>query len=531
MNHYLFKYAIELSKKIFINKRLKQIDFHPLGIFSISFFDEKHRLFFSLLPQNSFLMPFDRVLGETVKDELNFFVSLRKRLKGLKLVNIEQNYSERVAYFIFEDKRGLMVSKFKLVFEIMGRNSNLVLLNGNDMVLQAYKYLDNSRQLLSKKPYSPPVSDMPDVLRDDIKKLLLRFKHSEDILGFPLNLRRMIKNDNEFLAFIRTVREAFDKGEFELYLYPKNEVYPFYLPYAIRKLDVSFLYELFVIRPQRIRFENLKSNLKKVFTRRLGSLNRRLKKVEDELKRAENYEKYRIYAENLFAKPNLDVGYRNFIELEDLYTKKPLKIPLNPNLNLFDNAQNYYKKYKKAKHSVSIVKDRLKETLMEIDFLNQLIFDLENATTMDDFEDVKEIASKEGVVKLYTKGRKKTKKDYLPYEHINIDGYDVYIGKNARGNDIVSLKLASKDDLWFHAKNIASAHLILKTPSKLQDIDDDVKMKIARIVACRSKAKKSEMVDVDYTLAKYVRKPKHAKMGMVIYTNFKTIRVKKDECS
>ncbi|WP_025209468.1 Rqc2 family fibronectin-binding protein [Hippea sp. KM1] len=531
MNHYLFKYAIEQSRDIFLEKKVRSLHCHPFGIYSISFYDTNKRLYFSLSPQNSFLMPFEDKLKDEIKDCPNFMMFLSKKLKGLRLTGIQQSYSERVVYFILEDKRGHIVYEYRLVFEIMGRLANLILTDGEGAVIQAYKYTDSSRQIAPKKPYIPPVSNMPDILKDDEALLVLKYRHNEDILGLSGHLRRFLTDERMFLGFVRSARDAFEKRSFELHLYPKNEVYPFYMPISVRRVDNGFLYNMFIEKPQRVEFDNIKSNLRRVFTRRLNSLKRRLEKVRGELKKAEDYDKFRIYAENLFARPNLKVGYEGFVEVEDLYTKESIKIPINPELNIFENAQNFYKKYKKAKHSIEIVKQRLIQTEEEIGFIRQLLFDLEQATTVDDVESIKSIAQKEGLIKLPLKPKKRKGLDYLPYEHMVIEGYDAYVGKNAYGNDIVSLKLASKNDLWFHAKGIAGSHVVLKVPSKLQDVDDSVKIKAARIAACRSGAKKLEMVDVDYTQAKYVKKPKNAKTGMVIYSNFKTIRVRKDECS
>ncbi len=525
MNHYLFKYAIEQSKRLFLNKRISSITIHTASLFSFGFKDSDFFLFVNLSSNNGFIYPFNKRYAKRKKDDVAFFSFLKKKLLGCKLLDVKQSFSERVASFVFEDMRGNIVNRFNLIFEIMDRNTNAILTNDEGAILHAFRY--SADRIQPKKVYEFPAVDMPDLLKDDVEILLKKYKYGEDILGFGLRLRRLIKSKEEFVEFVIRLRSIFDKGMFELCKYGKD-VYPFCFFEGGIRVDDEFLFDLFVLKPERQEFENAKNNLLRVLKRRLNSLKRRLDKIDRELKGAEDFDKYRIYAENLLAHPNLDVKYKDFVEIEDIYTSSTLKIPLNPDLNLFDNAQYYFKRYKKAKNSVKIVKNRMKETEMEIEFLKQLIFDLERASNYDELEDVRNIAINEGVIKEHVK-RKRVK--FEPYEHIKIEGFDAYVGKNARGNDIVALKLSSKNDLWFHAKNRPSAHLVLKLPSKLKDVSDDVKIKAAKQVACRTKAADGEKVDIDYTFVKNLRKPKGFKVGMVIYTNFKTIRVEKNECN
>ncbi|WP_022669838.1 Rqc2 family fibronectin-binding protein [Hippea alviniae] len=524
MNHYLFKYAIEKSKNLFLNKRISSITVHTSSLFSIGFKDSDYFLFANLSTNNSFIYPFKNRYGKRKKDEVAFFSFLKKKLVGCRLLKIEQSFSERVARFVFEDVRGSIVNRFNLIFEIMDRNTNAVITNDDGIVLFAFKSTD---RIQAKKVYEMPAVDMPDLLKDDIDILLKRYRHGEDILGFGLGLRRLVKSKEEFVEFVIRLRDAFKKGRFELCKYGKD-VYPFCFFEGGIRVDDNFLFGLFVLKPEEQEFGNAKNNLLRILKRRLNSLIRRLKKIDRELKTAEDFDKYRIYAENLMANPNLNVKYKDFVEIRDIYTSSVFKIPLNPDLDLFENAQHYFKKYKKAKNSVEIVKKRREETQIEIEFVEQLIFDLERASNYDELEDVRNIAIGEKIIREQLKRRRAK---FEPYEHIKVEGFDAYVGKNARGNDIVALKLSSKNDLWFHAKNRPSAHLVLKLPSKLKDVSDSVKIEAAKQVACRTKAASGEKIEVDYTFVKNLRKPKGFKTGMVIYTNFKTITVEKNECN
>ncbi|WP_051904405.1 NFACT RNA binding domain-containing protein [Hippea jasoniae] len=526
MNHYLFKHSIIKIKNLFLNRKLTSIKSHSRTLFSFAFESIDYYIFVDLSLNNSFIYPFKKRLSRT-QQEPPFVVFLKKKLVGLKLIDVIQQNSERIAVFMFEDVRDHIRNRFKLIFEIMDRNTNAIVTDQDNVIIQPYHLID-SRGIFPKKVYQPFNENMPDLLVDDRELLLKKFIHGEDILGFGGKLRRLINGKEEFLKLIDVVRSSFHRGDRTLYLYPKNIVYPFFIKGAIREVGDDFLFDLYIEKPMRREFYNKKNNLKRTLQKRLKSLKKRLIKVEGELKKAENFDQYRIFAENLLAHPNLNTNYKDFVELNDIYTAEKITIPLNPKLSLFDNAQNYYKKYKKAKKAIALIENRKKQTEEEISFLEQLIFDVENAVVDDELEYIKQIAYEHGLI--LSKPRQKPSKEYKPYEKITIDGFDAYIGRNAKGNDIVTMRLANRDDVWFHVKNIPSAHLVVKNPSRLQTLPESVKMEAARIVACRSKAKDGEKVSVDFTSVKNVKKPKGAKPGMVIYSNFKTLQVKKNGC-
>ena len=525
MNHYLFKYSIEKSKEYFINKRVSSVAVYSPSSFKIEFSNSKYGLYINLSSQNSFLFPTSRSLDVQKISDAVFLVFLKKKLPSLTLNKIEHRGLERVASFIFEDRRGSISNSFRFIIEMMDRHTNAVFSSENLEIIQAYKHTNSYRQIMPHKKYEPPVLEMPDLLLEDTKKLLLRFRHNENILGLNGNLRALVKDDNSFLKFVSLVGETFSKKEFKLYLHNKNQVYPFALSNESVEVDEDFIFENFILKPKLNEFLNRKKNLENILTKRLKSLKKRYAKVQKELDSASNYDKYRIFAENLLANPNLDTLHKNSVTLSDVYTQQQITIQLNPDITIFDNAQKYFKKFKKAKKSQERIKKRIEETEDEIKFIEQLIFDIENAEDEKELDDIKDIMIKESIVK--TGSSKPKQSSYKPYEHIKIEDFDAYIGKNAKGNDYITLKLANKNDLWFHPKSRPGAHLILKNPNRLQKIDEGVKIKCAYEVAKKSKAQKGEKIEIDYTEAKYVKKPKGFKTGMVIYSNFKTVRVEK----
>lgn len=482
-------------------------------------------LYIDLSPQSGFVFPITQKIIKTSINEPSFLQFLKKKLNNSTLIDIEQNGSERVAYFLFEDIRGLIKNRFRLIIETMGRYSNLILTDSDNNILQAYKYVEPS--IMPHKKYKKVKSDMPDLMTEDIETLKLKFKYKENILGLGGILRKNIKTEEEFLLLINTIRQSFQSDKFKLYLYNNKDIYPFNLHIDLKKeeVDDDFIVTKFITKPNKNEFKNRKNNLETILNKRIKSLEKRLGKVKKELQNCDNADKYKNYAENLLSNPNLDTKYKKSIKLNDIYTLQEINIPLNPEKNLFSNAQNYFKKYKKAKKSKSIIKKRIKETMREFEFIHQLLFDVYFAQNEKDVEDIKNIMVKENLIRM--KKQKNRKLSYKPYEHIKIDDFDAYVGKNARGNDFIRIKLASKNDLWFHAKDKPGAHLILKLPNKLQSVDDNVKILCAEEIARRSKLSNDEKIDVDYTFVKFVKKPKNFKTGMVTYSNFKTITVKK----
>ncbi len=527
MNHYLFKYAID-SLNLFKKRRVTSVSIHTFSSFSIHFKDCEKYLYINLSSQNSFIFFSDIKLPSDKTVDTPFFLFLKKKLTGLILNDIRQEGSERYVYLFFEDARSNIINRFVMIVEMIDRMVNAIFTDEKYVILQAYKYTNASRVIFPRKKYDPPHSDMPDLLCEDMDKLVIKFKHNENILGLNGFLKKLLKNEKQFVNFVEKAKYAFENKKFRLCLYGNKYVYPFCFGDNCREIDNNFIIDSFILKQQKDDFKSRKKHLLDVVEKRLNTVKRKMKKIKKEFCNAEDADKYRITAENLLLNPNLDIKYKNKIIVKNVYTSSDMEIVLNPKMNIFDNAQHYFKKFKKAKKSRKIIEQRLLESKYELAFLEQLMFDIENAEDEKELNDVKDIIIKESIIRINNKRRSK-QSVYVPYERVHIMGFDVYIGKNARGNDYVTMKLASKNDIWFHPRQRPGAHLILKNPSRLQNIDDNVKMKCACEVAKRTKAQNKEKVEIDYTFAKYVKKPKGLKIGLVLYSNFKTLVVQKNE--
>jgi len=246
---------------------------------------------------------------------------------------------------------------------------------------------------------------------------------------------------------------------------------------------------------------------------------------------------YKLYGELITAnlyKINNSINVEKIV-LENYYdNNSPIEIPMDKTISPSYNAKKYFKKYNKLKNASQIVSVQKDETSKEIIYLESIIYELESAKTIEDVHLIyDEIA--ENVIFKDTLSSKKTnkksskvsknksnKEDFAPTPTILV-GYTIYIGKNNKQNDYLTLKFAHKNDIWFHTKDIHGSHVILKTNE--QEITQELINKCASIAAFYSKAKDSSNVAVDYTYVKYVKKPAGAKPGMVIYTNYTTVNV------
>ena len=531
MNHYLFKYSIELIKGEFLNRVVSAVHLISAYEFTLNFQNANSAIYVNLSNQNGFIFPADINLKTDMTSDVPFFQLIKKKLSHLKIVSINQTGAERACFIMFEESRGSIRKYYNLILEIIDRRNNAILTDENWNILQAYKYINNSRVITPHIKYKPIISNMPDIFTDDIDKLKNYFKHDENILGINGFLKKHLTSEVSFAEFVNSARSTFENKNFKLYLYKDKYVYPFFIDIHtdVRQVEENEIAEHFILKPEQLMFKNKKRNLESIINRRILQLQKRVIKIRNDIKKTDNVEHYRILAENLLANPNSDTKYKTAVTLNDVYTGKRIDIVVNPKKDIFGNAEDYFKKYKKLKRGSAIIKNRLIETNNELMFLNQLKFDLNNALNAVELGQIKEIMIDNDLIRYSKKIIKRV--HYKPYECRNISGFDVYIGKNAKGNDYLITKLASRNDLWFHPRNRPGAHLILKNPNRLQNIGDDVKIKCALAVAERAGNLCQEKIDVDYTFAKYVKKPKDFKTGMVIYSNFKTITVDKNECN
>ncbi|HHY91276.1 MAG TPA: fibronectin-binding domain-containing protein, partial [Clostridiales bacterium] len=280
-------------------------------------------------------------------------------------------------------------------------------------------------------------------------------------------------------------------------------------------------------KDQSNRIKQQSIDLSKFVTQKINKLYKKLQKLQEELMEAEESQKYRIYGELLTAHLHLIQPGDQEIEVINYYSdnEEKITIPLVPTWSPAKNAQNYFKKYTKAKNALKEKKIQLEETERETQYFENLLHAIENVSTLQDIEEIRDELIEEGYLKKRKNkvSNKKKAAATKPMSFISSDGFQIFVGKNNRQNDLLTLKLASKKDLWFHAKNIPGSHVVIV--SNQRPIPQRTILEAGELAAFYSKAKLSSNVPVDYTEIKNVKKPNGAKPGMVIYENYKTIFV------
>ena len=276
------------------------------------------------------------------------------------------------------------------------------------------------------------------------------------------------------------------------------------------KLNVNkFVDEYYFHKEQRNLFNSSKNNLLKIISSSLKKVYKKLANINQKLKECEDMDKYRLYGELLTANLYMFDNNKNLEEVEvyNYYNNENIKLKLDSKINVSKNVEKFFKKYNKLKNALEIVTEQKKEAEREIDYIESVIYSLENSKTMEDIDEIYEEVSENFVTKKEINLKRKTniKKKEKEFEPSPIDvlGYKVYIGKNNKQNDYLTLKFASKNDIWFHTQKIHGSHVILKNEGN-DDIPEEVLYECAKLAKENSKGKNSSVVPVDYCKLKFV---------------------------
>lgn len=494
----------------------------------------------------------------------NFCMLLRKHLIGYKIKAISSNDNlERIIKIELEGYNELndLTTKYLMV-ELMGKHSNIILLNEKFFIIDSLRHLDtlsnSQRDILPAHEYIYPENNKNNfytiksseefynlILRNNVTNLtnfLVEYftgfskpfikniitkqnlKNTdfskEDILKMYEYLSKILNNlDSNNVSLIKYSNEK-GKLDYVIDLEPKTS-----------NLDINFYIDDFYYNKEtNNNYVSYRNNLLKLISHILKKYSLRLESINNKLKECENKDLYKLYGELITA--NLYKFSKDYnsdkVELENYYDNNSiLVIPLDNTISIANNAKKYFKKYNKLKNALEIVTLQKKETEEELQYIESIIYELEYAKNIQEVNEIYNEISENPIFKDYIQSNNKTnaKKEAnisAPREY-HIDGFTVLVGKNNKQNDYLTTKLASPNDIWFHTKDIHGSHVILKNPS--ENISNDTLIKCAKLAAYYSKGRLSSNVPVDYCFVKYVKKPNGSKPGMVIYTNNKTLNV------
>ncbi|MCF6466440.1 Rqc2 family fibronectin-binding protein [Clostridium sp. Cult2] len=500
-----------------------------------------------------------------------FCMLLRKHLSGGIILNIEQFQMDRIIFIDISSKDELgEPTEKRLIVEIMGKYSNIILIDKKslkiiDSIKRVTSDMSRVRQVLPGIEYNYPQQNNklnPLELREDQffqlldndngNKQIYKFFYTNymglgPLIGKEICFRSNINIDrpissltmeeksklfHSFMAIVNRVKEndfkplliknGYEKSylafyALDLYQFVENKTY----------VDsISKVLDQYYIKNDTLdRVYQKSQSLRKSVQIKLDRSLNKLAKQKQELLDSKNRDKYKIYADLISANLyRIGKGLEE-VELENFYSENMDKIivPLDKRYSPAENAQRYYKRYSKLKNANLLLLKQIPETEEEIEYLENVLHSLDNCTEVIEIDEIREELIKEGYLKGNLKKKKKKEAISKPHHYISSDGFHIFVGKNNRQNDNLTLKTAHKEDLWFHVQKMPGSHVIIKVESQV--VPETTLEEAAMLAAYYSKGKNSTNVAVDYTEKKNVKKPKNAKAGMVIYENFSTIFV------
>ena len=488
----------------------------------------------------------------------NFCMLLRKYLLGAKIKEIKTIDLERVIFIKLECYNELndLINR-TLVVELMGKHSNIILLNENNVIIDSLRHIesldDSYRSILPARIYSFPESNKHSLLKinnfNDFNNIINNYEDISNLISNnftgiskifinyiinKLNISNKKEDLEKLFDYIQDILNNIDNNNTSI-IEIKNDSNKkdFVIDLINNSEPLSsnfFIDDFYHLKFKEEEFLNARNTLLKLILDTLKKYTKRLNNINSKLIECKNIDTIKLYGElitaNLYKIPHNNV---EAITLENYYDNNSLiTIPLDKSISPANNAKKFFKKYNKLKNTLEIVTLQKEETNSDLEYLQSIVYELENATNLIDIEDIYNEIYENKLFKDKLKNSKDTKVKRKKEQSINkpieykIDNFTVYVGKNNKQNDLLT-KYADKSDIWFHTKDIHGSHVILKTNNS--NIHDNILQKCAEIAAYHSKAKNSSNVPVDYTFIKNVRKPSGAKLGMVIYTNNKTLYV------
>ncbi|MGE5173283.1 MAG: NFACT family protein [Betaproteobacteria bacterium] len=288
------------------------------------------------------------------------------------------------------------------------------------------------------------------------------------------------------------------------------------------------LYYEHLVDQQRV--AALKAGVRSSVTKALARAERRRVALCADLQAVQEAEEYRRQGDLVLANlQHLKTGMK-YVEITG-YDGIPIPVQLDPKRTPSQNAELYFKKYKKAKAAFPLIRRRLHDVQEEVSYLRTLLIDLEHATDTDALGSMQSELQDRGYVKQGAGARRKTVREPASgIRTILVQGWEILVGRSAAGNDYLTTKLARPDDLWLHAEGLPGSHVLVRNPKK-SDIPSHILIKAASLAAWNSKGKAADTVPVTYTRARFVRKPKGAKPGLVVLSQRKTLMVKPSDDS
>ena len=526
----------EIKEKILRYKLTKIFQYDRV---SFSLFFGKNNLIFQV-KDNSTIFYLKDEKDPNTDFQSKFLLSLKKHLQNSILINIRQEGFDRIVYFDFEKLNQFGdVEKYTLIIEIMGKASN-IFLTSKDKILSALYFTSidvGNRVIMTGARYTLPFEE---------KKISPLYLEDEN---FPFKTET-------FMEKIEGVGRAFalecsqDYHTFKKYLSSyKPVMYEILNRGKIQKVLTYNEFSEFnqkenaTLENERKYFETLneglnayfkttitsnvisekKKNLLKYVDSQIKKFKKIKKNIKVDLKKNENFEKYKNIGDILAANMHqIKYGMKK-ITVFDFYNNEEVTINLDPLLSPNDNLNFYYNKYNKGKRTISALDSRFLDIQNEIRYFEEIKMFIEKENDFIGIEEIENelnLSNSGNKIKNKIKLNKSKKRELLSFDY---KGFQIFVGRNNKENEEISFSKGQPNDIWMHAKDIPGSHVLILRNN--QKVPDDVLLHAATLACDYSKAKNGDKVTVDYCERKFVKKIKNSKPGNVIYTNFHSLLI------
>lgn len=435
-----------------------------------------------------------------------------EHLSGKTVREIVMAENDRFITFFFDDD-------FSLMFQIFGNTPNIFLIK-DDEIIESFKSPDKFEGESPPEPRKASISKEPKP-NDSVKRIITKLdpKFPRHLIPLVIDEFELKEKSIQKITHVvdKLIQSMLNRPEFRvmengnLCLLPED-----LLPYGNLKVydnvndAIRFAYYK---SSQERRLENqrqsVRPKMEKIISKYESTI-QELKKADKGLKRADKYEKY---GHTLMAHAHEKNEFNDSVTFPDLYNQdEVVEIPLKPKLSLAENAQYYYEKSAKSKRNVEESKRRLGEIKQKLEELKKLETSLKEVDKLYEFRDW----YKEHEEELFDAGvlKAEASKKARPYRVLEIDGYEVWVGRNAKSNDQLTTQ-AHKEDVWLHARGVGGSHVVIRMDNHKEMPPKETLLKAASVAAWNSKARGSGLAPVIITKRKYVIKPKGAPTGAV----------------
>lgn len=489
---------------------------------------------------------------ENPADAPAFCMLLRRRLTGGRIAAIEQAGLDRVAIFTISARTELYDDvSYRLIVELMGKHSNIALLAGDGTVLDCIRHvgpqMSSVRLMLPGVAYhAPPAQAKQDPLALSAEAFAAAFagcaspskRMTERFQGVSRRTAEALFALGDTPEGVYALLTAVNDGSLPPAILedPLGEpvaVFPFVPPAPRAQLrstpTLSEAYDLFYARRDAaVRIQRASQSLRRILDNHLSRAHNKLAAYADTMASETLFEEYRLFGELITANLHRLNRGAPMAVLENYYQDPPeaVAVPLEPTLSPQENAQRYFKRYRKSKTARAYAEQQLALVQSEIAYLEGQLDNIDKCAALYELAEIREELAREGYVRPERRrGGGARAPLSKPMRFLSSDGIWIYAGKNNRQNDELTLKTAAGTQLWLHAKNIPGSHVIIG----MEGMPPAQTLREAAMVAAfYSRARSSASVPVDYTERKNVKKPSGARPGMVIYTTNRTLFVTPD---